>query len=93
MWSDAWVEDDGWKRAVADLKAKGVIEGFGISVNRWEADNVLKALDTGLVDAVQVVYNIFDQAPEDRALPRLRASWTSRSSPACRSTRAASPAR
>jgi aryl-alcohol dehydrogenase-like predicted oxidoreductase len=69
VWSDAWVEDDGWKRAVTDLKAKGLIEGFGISINRWEADNVLKALDTGLVDAVQVVYNIFDQAPEDRLFP------------------------
>jgi aryl-alcohol dehydrogenase-like predicted oxidoreductase len=69
VWSDAWVDDDGWKRAVTDLKAKGLIEGFGISVNRWEADNVLKALDTGLVDAVQVVYNIFDQAPEDRLFP------------------------
>jgi aryl-alcohol dehydrogenase-like predicted oxidoreductase len=66
VWSDAWVEDDGWQRAARDLKKNGVIEGFGISVNRWEADNVLKAIDTGLVDAVQVVYNVFDQAPEDR---------------------------
>jgi aryl-alcohol dehydrogenase-like predicted oxidoreductase len=72
VWSDAWVEDDGWKRAVVDLKKRGVIEGFGISINRWEADNVLKALDTGLVDAVQVVYNIFDQAPEDRLFPACR---------------------
>jgi aryl-alcohol dehydrogenase-like predicted oxidoreductase len=69
VWSDAWVDDDGWKRAVTDLKARGVIEGFGISINRWEADNVLQALDTGLVDAVQVVYNIFDQAPEDHLFP------------------------
>ncbi len=69
VWSDAWVEDDGWKRAVTDLKARGLIEGFGISINRWEADNVLKALDTGLVDAVQVVYNVFDQAPEDALFP------------------------
>ena len=81
VWSDAWVEDDGWKRAVTDLKAKGLIEGFGISVNRWEADNVLKALDTGLVDAVQVVYNIFDQAPEDAPLPRLRAAGRRRHRP------------
>jgi aryl-alcohol dehydrogenase-like predicted oxidoreductase len=72
VWSDAWVDDDGWKRAVTDLKKHGLIEGFGISVNRWEADNVLKALDTGLVDAVQVVYNIFDQAPEDRLFPACR---------------------
>jgi aryl-alcohol dehydrogenase-like predicted oxidoreductase len=69
VWSDAWVADDGWKRAVADLKRDGLIEGFGISINRWEAENVLAALDTGLVDAVQVVYNIFDQAPEDTLFP------------------------
>jgi aryl-alcohol dehydrogenase-like predicted oxidoreductase len=69
VWSDAWADDDGWKRAAEDLKKRGLIEGFGISINRWEAGNVLKALDTGLVDAVQVVYNIFDQAPEDTLFP------------------------
>jgi aryl-alcohol dehydrogenase-like predicted oxidoreductase len=69
VWSDAWVEDDGWKRAARDLKAQGVIEGFGISVNRWEPANVLAALETGLVDSVQVVYNVFDQAPEDELFP------------------------
>src|SRR4029453_9449255 len=31
--------------------------------------NVLRALDTGLVDSVQVVYNVFDQAPEDELFP------------------------
>ena len=41
----------------------------GISVNRWEPANVVKALRTGLIDAVQVVYNIFDQAPEDELFP------------------------
>jgi aryl-alcohol dehydrogenase-like predicted oxidoreductase len=72
VWSDAWAEDDGWQRAARDLKAEGLIEGFGISVNRWEPANVLQALDTGLVDAVQVVYNIFDQAPEDDLFPACR---------------------
>jgi aryl-alcohol dehydrogenase-like predicted oxidoreductase len=69
VWSDAWVTDTGWKRAVADLKREGLIRGFGISVNRWEPANVLAALETGLVDAVQVVYNLFDQAPEDELFP------------------------
>ena len=32
---------------------------------------MLKAIETGLVDSVQVVYNVFDQAPED-ALFRVR---------------------
>jgi aryl-alcohol dehydrogenase-like predicted oxidoreductase len=69
VWSDAWASDDGWQRAVRDLKRDGLIEGFGISVNRWEATNVVKALETGLVDSVQVVYNVFDQAPEDELFP------------------------
>ena len=69
VWSDAWVDDPGWRRAAVELKERGLIKAFGISVNRWEPTNVLRALDTGLVDAVQVVYNIFDQNPEDALLP------------------------
>lgn len=72
VWSDAWVGDEGWKRAVDDLKRQKIIRGFGISVNRWEPANVLAALRTGLVDAVQVVYNIFDQSPEDELFPACR---------------------
>ena len=59
----------GWRRAVGELKRRGWIHAFGISVNRWEPQNVLAALETGLVDSVQVVYNIFDQAPEDVLFP------------------------
>jgi aryl-alcohol dehydrogenase-like predicted oxidoreductase len=69
VWSDAWVHDDGWRRAAEQLKQEGLVEGFGISVNRWEPTNVLAALGTGLVDAVQVVYNVFDQNPEDELFP------------------------
>jgi aryl-alcohol dehydrogenase-like predicted oxidoreductase len=66
VWDDRWTRDDGWKRAAEDLKRAGKIRAFGISINRWEPENVLQAIETGLVDAVQVVYNVFDQAPEDR---------------------------
>ena len=45
---------------------------FGISVNRWEPDNVLNTLKTGLIDSVQVIYNIFDQNPEDNLFPLCR---------------------
>ena len=72
VWSDAWVHDDGWKRAVEDLKRQKMIRGFGISVNRWQPANVIHALETGLVDSVQVVYNIFDQSPEDELFPACR---------------------
>ncbi len=69
VWDDSWTVADGWKRAAAELKRTQRIRAFGISVNRWEPENVLAALDTGLVDCVQVVYNIFDQAPADALFP------------------------
>ena len=69
VWEDAWAEDGRWQRAMEDLKAEGVVRAVGVSVNRWEPDNVLKTLKTGQVDVVQVIFNIFDQAPRDHLLP------------------------
>jgi aryl-alcohol dehydrogenase-like predicted oxidoreductase len=68
-WDDGWTEKEEWKRAVEDLKKAGKIAAMGISVNRWEPENGIEALKTGLIDAVQVIYNIFDQAPEDVLFP------------------------
>jgi len=73
VWEDAWADDPAWQRPVADLKAQGIVAGVGISINRWEPWNVLKTLDTGLIDAVQVIYNIFDQAPDDELFPACQA--------------------
>jgi len=72
VWEDAWARDDRWQRAMDDLKSEGMIGGIGISVNRWEPENGIETLRTGIVDAVQVIYNIFDQAPEDELLPICR---------------------
>jgi aryl-alcohol dehydrogenase-like predicted oxidoreductase len=72
VWSDTWADDDRWQRAVSALKGQGLVRAIGVSVNRWQPENVLRALDTGLIDAVQVVYNVFDQSPEDELLPTCR---------------------
>jgi aryl-alcohol dehydrogenase-like predicted oxidoreductase len=72
VWSDEWAEDERWHRAVSDLRDAGVIRAVGISINRWEPANALRTLRTGLVDAVQVIYNIFDQSPEDELFPLCR---------------------
>jgi aryl-alcohol dehydrogenase-like predicted oxidoreductase len=69
VWEDEWAEDERWQRAMDHLRSEGLVEGVGISVNRWEPWNGMAALRTGLVDAVQVIYNIFDQAPEDELFP------------------------
>ena len=72
VWDDAWANDDSWVTAVERLKKAGRITAFGISLNRWEPENGLAALRRGAVDVVQVIYNIFDQAPEDRLFPVTR---------------------
>lgn len=72
VWEDGWANQDEWKTAVEKLKRDGKIKHIGVSVNRWEPENVLNTLQTGLVDAVQVIYNIFDQAPEDKLFPLCR---------------------
>jgi aryl-alcohol dehydrogenase-like predicted oxidoreductase len=69
VWEDAWAGNDDWKQAVEKLKREGKVKHFGVSVNRWEPNNVLDTLKTGLIDAVQVIYNIFDQNPEDKLFP------------------------
>jgi aryl-alcohol dehydrogenase-like predicted oxidoreductase len=72
VWQDAWADDPGWQRAAADLRREGLARHVGISVNRREPANVLRTLRTGLVDSVQVLYNVFDQAPEDELFPLCR---------------------
>ncbi|MDX2151656.1 MAG: aldo/keto reductase [Bryobacteraceae bacterium] len=69
VWTPEWTGRDEWKRAAEDLKRAGKIRAFGISVTEHEPDTVLDAIRTGLVDAVQVIYNIFDQSPERALFP------------------------
>ena len=68
-WEDRWLEDDRWVKKMADLRDQGLIHAVGISLNRWEPWNGVEAVRSGLVDAVQVIYNIFDQNPEDDLFP------------------------
>ena len=70
VWEDRWAADERWQEAITSLKREGVIDAVGISVNRWEPANCLAALDTQLVDVIQVIYNIFDQAPQDELFGR-----------------------
>jgi aryl-alcohol dehydrogenase-like predicted oxidoreductase len=69
VWSDAWTDEPEFRSTVEKLKRDKWIHHFGLSINRWEPENGIKALRTGLVDVVQVIYNIFDQAPEDELFP------------------------
>jgi len=72
VWEDDWASRDEWQEAVVKLTEQGKVAHWGVSVNRWEPENVLNTLRTGHISAVQVIYNIFDQAPEDDLFPLCR---------------------
>ncbi|MDQ3912438.1 MAG: aldo/keto reductase [Actinomycetota bacterium] len=69
VWQDEWVGEGDWIEAVEDLKKEGKIRFFGVSINDHEPENAVKLIETGVVDTVQVIYNVFDQSPEDELLP------------------------
>jgi aryl-alcohol dehydrogenase-like predicted oxidoreductase len=72
VWDDSWTDEPDFRKTVEKLKSDGWIRSFGLSLNRWEPNNGIRALRTGLVDAVQVIYNLFDQSPEDQLFPVCR---------------------
>jgi aryl-alcohol dehydrogenase-like predicted oxidoreductase len=69
VWEDHWAEDDRWVKKMDELRAQGLIAAVGISINRWEPWNGVRTVRSGSIDAVQVIYNIFDQNPEDELFP------------------------
>lgn len=68
-WNDEWLRDDRWFYKLDDLRSQRLLKAIGLSLNRWEPWNGVRAVKTGQVDAVQVIYNIFDQNPEDELFP------------------------
>jgi len=69
VWSDEWVNQGDWLEAVGKLKKQGKIHSFGVSINDHQPENAIRLIETGVVDVVQVIYNIFDQSPEDKLFP------------------------
>src|ERR1035441_2137688 len=69
VWTDDWVECDEWRRAFEDLKRSGKVQYVGVSATEHDPDSALAIMRTGLIDAVQAIYNVFDRGPEARMLP------------------------
>jgi aryl-alcohol dehydrogenase-like predicted oxidoreductase len=69
VWTDAWTKTQEWRRAIQELKKSGKVRHFGISISEHEPDTALEAMRTGLIETVQVIYNIFDQTPEQNLFP------------------------
>jgi aryl-alcohol dehydrogenase-like predicted oxidoreductase len=72
VWDPGWIDRDEWKRAFEDLKRDGKIRFVGVSINDHQPDSALGVVASGLIDSVQVIYNIFDQTPEQNLFPAVQ---------------------
>lgn len=72
VWLDDWFDSNVWREAFAALKKEGVAKFFGVSINDHDPNSALKVVDSGEIDTIQVIYNIFDQAPKDKLFPLAR---------------------
>ncbi|HEY6350261.1 MAG TPA: aldo/keto reductase [Candidatus Angelobacter sp.] len=72
VWNDEWAQQEEWRKTVEKMKTSGKVRAIGLSINDHQPANALAALATALIDSVQVIYNIFDQSPEDRLFPYCR---------------------
>jgi aryl-alcohol dehydrogenase-like predicted oxidoreductase len=69
VWSDEWANQGDWLEGIQQLKKQGKIRFFGVSINDNQPANAIKLIETGVLDTVQVIHNIFEQAPEDQLFP------------------------
>jgi aryl-alcohol dehydrogenase-like predicted oxidoreductase len=72
VWSDEWVDQGDWAEAIDRLRSQGKIRFFGVSINDHQPETAVKLVESGLVDTVQVIFNIFDQSPEDQLFPAVK---------------------
>lgn len=68
VWTDAWIDGD-WLETISILKSSGKIKAFGVSINDHDPNSALKLVSSGLIDTVQVIFNIFDQSPVEKLFP------------------------
>jgi aryl-alcohol dehydrogenase-like predicted oxidoreductase len=69
VWTDAWTSNEEWRRAMEDLRSSGKVRYFGVSLSEHDPDSGLEVVKTGLINAVQVIYNVFDQSAETKLFP------------------------
>jgi aryl-alcohol dehydrogenase-like predicted oxidoreductase len=73
VWNPEWIASDDWRRAFEDLKRSGKVRAVGVSINDHQPDSALELVETGAIDTVQVIYNVFDQTPERNLFPLCQA--------------------
>src|SRR5580700_8119094 len=68
-WTPAFLKQTDWLDGLNKLKKQGKIKSFGVSANDWDAYGAAELARSGLIDSVQVIFNIFEQRPAEKLFP------------------------
>ena len=68
-WCPEWWHEGDWLQTLSSLKDDGKIAGFGVSLFDHDVEAALEGVACGMVDAVQVMYNILDPQASAALLP------------------------
>jgi aryl-alcohol dehydrogenase-like predicted oxidoreductase len=68
-WTRAWNDNPKALHTLQGLKSEGLVDLIGISTPEHDQNCVIQLMREGLIDVVQVIYNIFDQDPAAQLLP------------------------
>ena len=68
-WTRAWNKNPRPFEVLRKLQAEGKIGLIGVSTPEQDQNSVIDLMRQGYVDAVQVIYNIFEQEPAAELLP------------------------
>ncbi len=75
-WTRAWNADPQPLLILRQLQQEGKIRAIGVSTPEHDQNSVIDLMRAGLVDAVQVIYNLFEQEPAAELLPVAEATGT-----------------
>lgn len=75
-WMPGGMRDQEWLHTLRELQSEGKIERIGVSLRDYRADEGVELARSGLVDSIQVIYNIFEQQPDAELFPAALASET-----------------
>ncbi len=75
-WTRAWNRAPRPLEVLQRLKAEGLVRAVGVSTPEHDQNSVIDLMRAGLVDTVQVIYNIFEQEPAAELLPVARETGT-----------------
>jgi aryl-alcohol dehydrogenase-like predicted oxidoreductase len=71
-WTRAWNRDPRPFEVLRRLKAEGKLRYVGVSTPEHDQNSVIDLMRSGWLDAVQVIYNVFEQEPAAELLPVAR---------------------